>query len=47
MCIRDSIQAARAFGVSDLRILLRHILPNLMHIVSIALVMVFSVLVLA
>ena len=43
----DYIQAAQAFGVSDLRILLRHILPNLMHIVIIALVMDFSGLVLA
>lgn len=43
----EYIQAARAFGVSDLRILLRHILPNLMHIVIIALVMDFSGLVLA
>lgn len=43
----EYIQAAQAFGVSDLRILLRHILPNLMHIVIIALVMDFSSLVLA
>ncbi len=43
----EYIQAAQAFGVSDLRILLRHILPNLMHIVIIALVMDFSGLVLA
>ena len=34
----EYIQAAQAFGVSDLRIILRHILPNLMHIVIIALV---------
>ena len=39
----EYIQAAQAFGVSDLRI----ILPNLMHIVIIALVMDFSSLVLA
>ena len=43
----EYIQAAQAFGVADLRILLRHILPNLMHIVIIALVMDFSSLVLA
>ena len=43
----EYIQAAQAFGVSDLRIILRHILPNLMHIVIIALVMDFSGLVLA
>ncbi len=43
----EYIQAAQAFGVSDLSILLRHILPNLMHIVIIALVMDFSGLVLA
>ncbi|MCK6391437.1 MAG: ABC transporter permease [Azonexus sp.] len=43
----DYIQAAQAFGVSSPRIILRHILPNLMHIVIIALVMDFSGLVLA
>lgn len=43
----DYIQAAQAFGVSDLAIIRRHILPNLMHIVVIALVMDFSGLVLA
>ena len=43
----EYIQAAQAFGVADLHILLRHILPNLMHIVIIALVMDFSGLVLA
>ncbi len=43
----EYIQAAQAFGVTDFRILLRHILPNLMHIVIIALVMDFSSLVLA
>ncbi len=43
----EYIQAAHAFGVSDLRIIIRHILPNLMHIVIIALVMDFSSLVLA
>ena len=43
----EYIQAAQAFGVPDLRIIARHILPNLMHIVIIALVMDFSSLVLA
>ena len=43
----EYIQAARAFGVSSGRIIGRHILPNLMHIVVIALVMDFSSLVLA
>jgi len=43
----DYVQAAQAFGVSRLAIMLRHILPNLMHIVLIALVMDFSGLVLA
>jgi peptide/nickel transport system permease protein len=43
----EYIQAAQAFGVADLSILRRHILPNLMHIVVIALVMDFSGLVLA
>jgi peptide/nickel transport system permease protein len=43
----EYIQAAQAFGVADLRIIVRHILPNLMHIVIISLVMDFSSLVLA
>ena len=43
----EYVQAAQAFGVSKLRILARHILPNVMHIVIIALVMDFSGLVLA
>ncbi len=43
----DYIQAARAFGVSDFRIITRHILPNVMHIVLIAIVMDFSGLILA
>lgn len=42
----EYVQAARAFGVSSGRIINRHILPNLMHIVVIALVMDFSSLVL-
>lgn len=43
----DYIQAAQAFGVGHLRIITRHILPNVMHIVLIAVVMEFSSLVLA
>ena len=43
----EYIQASQAFGVSSLRILSRHILPNVMHIVLISVVMDFSALVLA
>ncbi|MCX7893324.1 MAG: ABC transporter permease [Burkholderiales bacterium] len=43
----EYIQAARAFGVGDARIVTRHILPNVMHLVIVALVMDFSGLVLA
>lgn len=43
----EYIQAAQAFGVSSLRIMSRHILPNVMHIVLITVVMDFSALVLA
>jgi peptide/nickel transport system permease protein len=43
----EYIQAAQAFGVRDLRIITRHILPNVMHIVLISLVLDFSGLVLA
>ena len=43
----EYIQAAHAFGVSDARVLSRHILPNVAHIVIITLVMDFSGLVLA
>ena len=43
----EYIRAAQSFGVSSLRILTRHIMPNLMHIILIALVMDFSALVLA
>jgi peptide/nickel transport system permease protein len=43
----EYIQAAQAFGVSSWRILSRHIVPNVMHIVLIAVVMDFSALVLA
>jgi peptide/nickel transport system permease protein len=43
----DYIQAAQAFGVRHGRIITRHILPNVMHIVLITLVLDFSALVLA
>ena len=43
----EYVQAARAFGVSTRRILASHVLPNLMHLILIALVMDFSGLVLA
>jgi len=47
LCEMDYIQAATAFGVGHWRIITRHILPNVMHIVMIAVVMDFSGLVLA
>ena len=43
----EYVQAAQAFGASAARIMGRHILPNVMHIVLIAVVMDFSGLVLA
>ena len=43
----DYVQAAEAFGVSKFRIMLRHLLPNVMHIVMISIVLDFSGLVLA
>jgi peptide/nickel transport system permease protein len=43
----DYVQAARALGVGNARILLRHILPNLMHLVIITFVLMFSGLVLS
>jgi peptide/nickel transport system permease protein len=41
------VQAAHAFGVSHHRILVRHILPNVTHIILITFVLEFSALVLA
>jgi peptide/nickel transport system permease protein len=38
----DYVQAARALGASEWRIVLRHILPNLMHLVVITFVLLFS-----
>jgi peptide/nickel transport system permease protein len=43
----DYVEAARAFGVSNWRIMTRHLVPNVMHIVLITVVMEFSGLVLA
>ncbi|WP_341667242.1 ABC transporter permease [Alcaligenes sp. SDU_A2] len=42
----DYVQAAQAFGVRPLRIMFRHLLPNVMHIVLITLILEFSGLVL-
>jgi peptide/nickel transport system permease protein len=38
----DYVPAARTLGVSELRIVVRHILPNLMHLVVISFVLMFS-----
>ena len=43
----DYIQAARALGASHVAVMARHILPNVMHIILIAVVLDFSGLVLA
>lgn len=43
----EYVQAAEALGIGRFRIVLRHILPNVMHIILIAVVMDFSGLVLA
>jgi peptide/nickel transport system permease protein len=43
----EFVQAAHAFGLSHARIILRHLLPNTVHVVLIASVMGFSGLVLA
>jgi peptide/nickel transport system permease protein len=43
----DYVQAARALGVSEGRIIVRHVLPNLMHLVVITFVLLFSGLVLS
>ena len=43
----DYVQAAHAFGVARATILIRHLLPNLLHLVLIAVVIDFSGLVLA
>lgn len=43
----EYVQAAQAFGVSRLRIIARHIVPNVMHLALITFVLLFSDLVLA
>ena len=43
----DFVQASQAFGVSKFKIIWRHIQPNVMHIILIAIVLDFSGLVLA
>jgi peptide/nickel transport system permease protein len=43
----DYVQAAAAFGVGHFQVITRHILPNVLHIVLIAVVLDFSALVLA
>lgn len=43
----DYVQAAHTFGVSHFRVIFRHILPNVTHLVLIAMVLDFSVFVLA
>lgn len=43
----DYVQAAKAFGVRQSKILIQHILPNVMHLVLISVVLDFSGLVLA
>ena len=43
----DYIEASKAFGVSHMTIIFRHMLPNVMHIVMISVVIDFSGLVLA
>ena len=43
----DYVDAARSLGVSPLKIILRHIVPNLAHLVVITLVLLFSGLVLS
>ena len=43
----DDLQASQAFGVSSFRIMMSHLVPNVMHIVLITVVLDFSGLVLA
>ena len=42
----EFVQAAKIFGLSDVKVLLRHLLPNVMHLVLITIVLEFSALVL-
>lgn len=43
----EYVQAARAFGVTQIGLILRHLVPNVMHLVLITMVLQFSGLVLA
>jgi peptide/nickel transport system permease protein len=43
----DYVQAARVLGTSEVRIVRRHVMPNLMHLVVVSLVLLFSGLVLS
>jgi len=43
----DYVQSARAFGATHWRVLMRHVIPNVMHLVLISVVLEFSGLVLA
>jgi peptide/nickel transport system permease protein len=43
----DYVSAARALGVSEIQIIIRHILPNLAHLIVITFVLMFSGLVLS
>ena len=43
----EFVQAAKGFGVGDFSIQLRHLLPNVMHLITISAVMDFSAMVLA
>lgn len=43
----EYVQAARMLGTSSFKILLRHIMPNVMHIILITIILDFSLLVLA
>jgi peptide/nickel transport system permease protein len=43
----DYVQAARSLGVGEVRIVLRHVVPNLLHLVVITFVLTFSGLVLS
>jgi peptide/nickel transport system permease protein len=47
LCTLEYVEAARAFGVSHVRIISRHIFPNVFHLVLMSVVMDFSGLVLA
>ncbi len=47
VCQLDYIEAALSFGTGHLKIIMRHILPNVMHIILISIVLDFSSLVLA